>query len=342
MPMAYSADILDQLTQEYLPAIEKELVQGVSQTAHVGLAALHGMLAYHMGWEGEGAGPDARGKRIRPLLVIFSCASAGGNWEQALPAASAVELVHNFSLIHDDIEDNSPLRHRRPTLWKLWGTPQAINAGDAMFALAHLEILRLEETISPNVAVRAAKLLQQTCLHLTQGQYLDLSYESRSNLTLDDYWPMISGKTAALVAACTQLGALVAGVDLERQNRFNEFGHYLGLAFQARDDLLGIWGDAELTGKSAESDLVTGKKSLPVLYGLSKKGAFAKRWSQDSISPDEVVYVARMLESEGGQSYSEQIAAKLTDQALQALISTHPEGAAGQALQQLVDRLLHR
>jgi geranylgeranyl diphosphate synthase type I len=211
-----------------------------------------------------------------------------------------------------------------------------------MFALAHLEILRLEETISPYVAVRAAKLLQQTCLHLTQGQYLDLSYESRSNLTMDDYWPMVSGKTAALLAACTQLGALVAGVDLERQNHFNEFGHYLGLAFQAQDDLLGIWGDAELTGKSAESDLVTGKKSLPVLYGLSKKAEFAKRWSQGSISPDEVVDVARMLESEGGQSFSEQVAAKLTDQALQALISTNPEGAAGQALQQLVDRLLNR
>ena len=340
--MPQNSDTLNQLKQEYLAAIETHLAASVSRTAQSGLNALHGMLTYHMGWEGQGAGAEARGKRIRPLLVLLSCAAAGGNWKQALPAASAVELVHNFSLIHDDIEDNSPLRRGRPTVWKLWGIPQAINAGDALLALAHLAILQPENSLNPLIALRAAELLQRTCLHLTQGQYLDLSYEIRSDLNLDDYWLMISGKTAALLAACTHLGALIAGVNPERQTYFSEFGRYLGLAFQAQDDLLGIWGDAELTGKSSESDLVTGKKTLPVLYGLSKHGAFARRWSRGSISPDEVGDIARLLAEEGGRSYCEQISAQLTNQALEALESAHPEGTASLALRQLTNSLLNR
>jgi geranylgeranyl diphosphate synthase, type I len=334
--------LLNQYIQEYLPSIEAELVRGIKRTASERLFNLHEMLAYHMGWEGTGASPNSRGKRIRPLLVLLSCVAAGGDWKRALPAASAVEFIHNFSLIHDDIEDNSPVRHGQPTVWKLWGVPQAINAGDALFALAHLEILQLEETISPAVAIRAAKILQQTCLHLTQGQYLDLSYEKRTDLTQDDYWPMVSGKTAALLAASTQLGALTAQAEVERQISFSEFGRYLGLAFQAQDDLLGIWGDSVLTGKSADSDLVTGKKSLPVLYGLAKKGAFAGRWFRGPISPDEVCHVANLLELEGGRSFSEQVAAQLTRQAHQALEATSPEEPAGRALRQLADKLLNR
>src|SRR4030067_283120 len=142
------------------------------------------MVAYHLGWEGDGAGSDARGKRIRPLLVVLACAAAGGDWGKALPAAAAVELVHNFSLIHDDIQDNSPLRRGRTTVWKHWGIPQAINAGDAMLTLAHLSALRLANTISAEVAIQAATIFQQACLQLTKGQYLDLSYENRRPLSL--------------------------------------------------------------------------------------------------------------------------------------------------------------
>ena len=124
---------LDRYFQVCLPAIEEELRQAVAFAGGPGLEELHGMLAYHMGWEGENAGPNASGKRIRPLLVLLACAAAGGDWTDALPGAAAVELVHNFSLIHDDIEDNSDLRRGRPTVWKIWGIPQAINAGDAMY-----------------------------------------------------------------------------------------------------------------------------------------------------------------------------------------------------------------
>ena len=159
----------DQLqTQEMLEAIENELHRSVADPGESELTQYYSMLAYHLGWEGEGAGPEARGKRIRPLLVLLTCAAAGGNWKDALPAAASVELVHNFSLIHDDIQDDSPLRRGRETIWRRWGIPQAINAGDAMFTLAHLSLLRLEETTSPEITTRAANTLHQACLQLTK------------------------------------------------------------------------------------------------------------------------------------------------------------------------------
>jgi geranylgeranyl diphosphate synthase type I len=332
---------LRELTSLYLPAIESNLRQGVAVTRTPGLEELHHMLAYHMGWEGEGAGPDAQGKRIRPLLVLL-CAEAcqAGTWQSALPAAVAVELVHNFSLIHDDIEDNSPLRRGRPTLWTQWGIPQAINAGDALFTLAHLAALRLTETADTPIALRAAQIIQQTCLHLTQGQYLDIGYANRNNLQPADYWPMVAGKTAALLACCTELGALVAGSS--QAGQYREFGRLLGLAFQAQDDLLGIWGDVLLTGKSAESDLVEGKKSLPVLYGISYQGQFAQRWASGPVTVGEVAELSALLEAEGARAATQADADRLTQDALQALDAANPQGEAGQALHELAHMLLKR
>jgi geranylgeranyl diphosphate synthase type I len=329
-------------TQTYLEAIEAELRQAVSLSGGGGLEEFQSMLAYHLGWEGEGAGPEATGKRIRPLLVLLCCASAGGKWRKALPAAAAVELIHNFSLIHDDIEDNSPLRRGRQTVWKKWGVPQAVNTGDAMFTLAHLELLRLERTASVEITLKAARILQETCLKLTQGQYMDIAYESRGDLTLEAYWPMVSGKTAALIAACAELGALVAGRVSTYCEAYRQFGRLLGLAFQAQDDILGIWGDAALTGKSSESDLVAGKKTLPTLYGISQNSGFARRWAEGPIQEEEVASLAELLESEGGRAFAQDTANDLTDRALQALDTANPEGEAGEALRELAQRLLNR
>lgn len=333
---------LDHFFQVCLPAIEEELHQALAPAGGPGLEALHSMLAYHMGWEGDTSSPNASGKRIRPLLVLLACAAAGGEWTEALPAAAAVELVHNFSLIHDDIEDNSDLRRGRPTVWKIWGVPQAINAGDAMYSLAQLSILRMQHTVSQPAALQAAVLLQQTCLALTQGQYRDISYEQRHDLTLEDYWPMIEGKTAALVAASAEIGAVTAQADHETCSAYREFGRALGLAFQAQDDLLGIWGDSALTGKSAESDLVTGKKSLPVLYGLEQKGLFALRWLAGPLEPADVPALARQLELDGAREYTRQRADELTTAARQALARANPQGEAGQALVELAEWLLGR
>jgi geranylgeranyl diphosphate synthase type I len=325
-----------------LSAIEDELHQVVSSLDSSRSNGLYPLLAYHMGWEGEGTGKQATGKRIRPLLLLLTTSAAGGNWESALPAAAAVELIHNFSLIHDDIEDNSPVRRGRPTVWNKWGIPLAINAGDAMFTLAHLSILDLKETAGLETALEAALILQNTSLNLTKGQHLDMSYETRRDLSLDDYWLMVSGKTASLISACTELGALIASTDQPTQKFYQDFGFNLGMAFQALDDALGIWGDSESTGKSAESDLVSGKKSLPVIYALNQKGPFADRWLKGPIQAQEIAELAQQLDLEGARDYTQESAASFTDKALNALASAAPSGQAGELLSELAGRLLRR
>jgi len=325
-----------------LPAIEAELkncIQSVSQTGENDLFA---MLAYHLGWEGEGAGPKARGKRIRPLLLLLTTASLGKDWEIALPGAAAVELVHNFSLIHDDIQDQSSLRRGRPTLWKLYGIPQAINAGDSMFALAQIALQNLDTSVPVEIALQAHQIIPHACLTLTQGQYLDLAYEDKKDITTSDYWPMIRGKTAALLATCTELGAILANADKNTQENFRNFGEFIGLAFQIQDDILGIWGDSALTGKSAESDLVTGKKSLPVLFALEKSGEFAKRWKNQTIVPKEVPELAEILKTEGAYDYAKDWVDKLTNQALDWFEKTEVVGPAADALSELSNQLIQR
>ena len=142
----------------------------------------------------------------------------------ALPAAAAIELIHNFSLIHDDIEDNSPLRRGRATVWALWGIPQAINTGDALFTLGHLALHRLAATIGPHLAPQSACLLQETCLKLTQGQYLDIAYEKRNDLSVEAYWLMVGGKTAALLECCAGLGALAGQAGPSVRQLYQDFG----------------------------------------------------------------------------------------------------------------------
>ena len=325
-----------------LGLLEDELHRAVESQQEKGLEKYYSMLAYHLGWEGEGAGPDVRGKRIRPLLVLLTCAAAGGEWQNALPAAAAVELVHNFSLIHDDIQDNSPLRRGRETVWKRWGIAQAINAGDAMLTIAHLTILRLENNLSPELSLLAASTLQQACLQLTKGQYLDLAFENQENLSVEAYWQMVGGKTAALLGACTELGAIAAGCSGERREAFRDFGFHVGLAFQAQDDILGIWGDAALTGKSNESDLLAGKKSLPVIYGVQQNGPFSARWKEKPIQPSETEALAYQLENEGARQFTQEAAAQMTSKALEALERAGTAGEASIALADLANRLLQR
>jgi geranylgeranyl diphosphate synthase type I len=333
---------LNTLLQTLAPAVETELRRNLTVLETSGMAEYYSMLAYHMGWEGEGAGEKAQGKRVRPIFVLLTTAAAGGDWHNALPAAAAVELIHNFSLIHDDIQDNSPLRRGRPTVWKKWGIPLAINAGDAMFAMAHLAIKHLEEYLPTEKALQAHNILPQTSIILTQGQYLDISYEHRDDLKIEDYWPMIGGKTAALLAACTELGALIAQVDDDTQSKFRAFGDLVGFAFQVEDDRLGIWGDAALTGKSNESDLLTGKKSLPVLFGLENSPEFAERWTSGPLTVETVAEMTALLEQSGAHEFVESKAAELTRQALETLESTAVSGDAADALRELTLRLIQR
>ena len=328
--------------QTYLPAIEHEIKKAVSPIDGSTYHNLRSMIAYHLGWEGDKTGPVATGKRIRPLLLLLTCSAAGGDWKIALPAAASVELIHNFSLLHDDIEDNSPLRRGRPTVWMKWGIPQAINTGDAMFSLAHLSMLNLGKTTSQHITLEAARIIQKTCFNLTQGQFLDISFEDQKEITIEDYWLMVSGKTAALLGACTELGALIAGASQEIQQLYQSFGFNLGLAFQVLDDVLGIWGDESKMGKSTSSDLITGKKTLPVLYGLEKSKVFADRWRQGHITADEVPPLARILEAVGVRTQIQTAANQLTQKALASFVDAKPTGEAGKALQELANELLQR
>jgi geranylgeranyl diphosphate synthase, type I len=329
-------------TKPLLSAIESELQRQISRLDTPRTKPFYEMLTYHMGWTGEGAGPEATGKRIRPLLVLLSCAACGSLWEPALPAAAAVELVHNFSLVHDDIQDNSDRRRGRQTTWVKWGMPMAINVGDVLFVMSNQAIMDLKEHYGPETIVRAAEILHNTCFELTRGQFLDMSYEERKDLAVEDYWPMIAGKTAALLSACCHIGALVGGADDARQEAFRAFGHYLGLAFQVQDDILGIWGDEALTGKSAASDLVEGKNSLPVLAGLGAKGKFAARWKDGPIRAEEVQELARLLANEGAYEMAMDASKQMTDLALMSLREADPQGEAGDALFDLTDKLLKR
>ena len=332
----------DDFIQPYLAAIEDELQLAVKRADIFGSSQLYDMLTYHMGWQDKHSKIEVRGKRFRPLLVLLTCSAAGGDWQEALPASAAVELVLHFSLIHDDIEDHSPIRRGRPTIWKKWGIPQAINAGDAMFTLAHLQSIRLGETISAIAALKAIDILQQACLQLTQGQYLDLIYEKRDEVTIDDYWAMVEGKTATLITASTELGALTASCDEQISNSYRTFGHLLGLAFQVQDDILGIWGNSSSTGKSNQSDLLTKKKTLPVLYGLSRNGKFAECWKRGPIHPEEITEFISLLEKDGGKEFAQIQVRELNNKALQALDEAQPTGNASYALINIVVSLVSR
>jgi geranylgeranyl diphosphate synthase type I len=333
---------LNDCVTAFAPAIEAELERVVDRTVRPGYDELRLMLRYHLGWEGEGAGPEARGKRIRPLLVLLCAEAAGGAWRSALPAAAAVELLHNFSLIHDDIQDHSPLRRGRPTIWAKWGIPQAINAGDVMYTQAYSALQGLRETVSAEAALEAHGILEDTCMRLTEGQYLDMAYETRRDLPADAYWPMISGKTSALLGCCAELGALCAGVQDSRRDAFKQYGIALGLAFQVLDDWLGIWGDTQATGKSVESDLVSGKKTLPVVYALGRKGEFARRWLSGPVEPADVNAVVKLLEDAGAGEYTLAQASDLTAKAQEALRTAMPDEDRTGVLIELTAALLKR
>lgn len=333
---------LKKFTETLLPAIETELKRQIGRLDEAHTRPFFDMLTYHMGWTGEGSGPEATGKRVRPLMLLLTVAACDTEWLHATPAAAAVELVHNFSLVHDDIQDNSEKRRGRTTVWKIWGMPLAINAGDALFVQSNQALMDLSKHYPAETVVKAATVLHNTCLDLTRGQFLDMSYEKRNDLGVEDYWPMIAGKTAALLSACCHIGSILGDVDESKRDAYRSFGHALGMAFQMQDDILGIWGDEAITGKSAASDLLEGKKSLPVLYGLSKRGKFAERWAKGPIQPDEVEEIAQLLATEGSYEFTHAASRQMTTLALDSLREADPQGEAGEALMELANKLIKR
>lgn len=328
--------------REMLQAIEADLQLATStlnRSAYY--SGFYQRIAYHFGWAEPTGAPS--GKRVRPLLCVLCCQASGGDWHTALPAASGLELIHNFSLIHDDIEDHSDTRRGRPTLWRAWNLPQALNAGDALLILSHLTSQRLVSAgVSPRLALSVQQTIDEGCLRVTLGQHLDLEFETHEDVSEEDYLEMIQGKTASLIGAACAAGAMVGGATDERLDHFHKFGHHMGMAFQILDDILGIWGAPEVTGKPAGDDLLSHKKSLPVVYGLAHCDSFLTLWSLPNPSTQDVLDMKSSLEACGALDHAQKAAGHHTDLALGHLAQADPGEPAAQALADLANRLLTR
>jgi geranylgeranyl diphosphate synthase type I len=329
---------------EYLSAVEAEMRDSLAD-AQEDLAPYYGMISYHLGWADRDLAPSdqSTGKRLRPLLCVLACEACGGEWRGALPAAAAIELIHNFSLIHDDIEDNSPVRRHRATVWSLWGQAQAINVGDGLFAISRLALQRLTNSgASPGKVLQAFQVVDRTCLSLTEGQYLDLAFEDAELVTIEMYMEMIGKKTAALMGCATRLGALLGTDDEGLIEKFGQFGHQLGLLFQIVDDVLGVWGSGESTGKGVGEDIVRRKKSLPVVYGLEKSEQLRHLYGQQQWAAEQQQEVMKLLNDVSAPQYSEEMAARQLSMAVDMLQSTRIENEARRKLEVIARFLLQR
>lgn len=340
----------EQSLTHFIPQIETEMRRVMTPPGDTP-DPFFGMFHYHLGWVDQDLKPveASAGKRLRPLFTLLSCRAAGGNPNQALPAAVAVELVHNFSLIHDDIEDDSATRRGRATVWAIWGEPQAINAGDAMFTIARNALLELASQGVPlESVIAAADRLDRTCLTLCRGQYLDMSFENTLNVDLPAYLEMIEAKTAALLACSGYLGGLIATNDPAAAETFWQLGRALGLAFQVQDDLLGIWGEESVTGKPAADDLRRRKKTLPVIFALSNNAdpalsaRFRELYSAVKSTEAEIAEAIAILEQIGAKTYAEEKARDYIEQAKAALQSIDSPLKNKLALQEMAQFLIER
>jgi geranylgeranyl diphosphate synthase type I len=284
--------------------------------------------SYHFGWSDTDGNPVAGngGKSIRSGLALLAAEAVGGTPECALPGAVAVELVHNFSLIHDDLMDRDTTRRHRPTVWAVWGDPTAVLVGDALLALAQEVLL---ECGSPH-ALSAAKVLGAATRELIRGQVADVDFERRGDVTLAECLHMVAGKTAALLAASAVLGGVLAGAPAAAVAALDDYGRNIGLAFQLVDDLLGIWGDPAVTGKPVCNDLRARKKSLPITWTLENGGAAGRelaRWLTRAGSATEppteadLRAAAALVERGGGRAWATTAARRHMHQAEQALES---------------------
>ena len=288
-----TSSTLSAFMEQWLPFVEAEmrLVLGLDKPNHHEYVAAHyGMMHYHMGWVDEHFSPAnvRAGKRLRPMMCLLACAEVGGDPAAAVPAAAALEILHNFSLIHDDIQDGDEMRRHRPTIWKLWGVPQGINVGDGMFGLAFASMQRLlSRGVSEEVTLQAVNQLSKASLELIEGQNMDLTFETCESVTLNEYQQMIQRKTASLMSASMVIGGLIGRATRGQCVHLQQFGKEVGLTFQIQDDILGIWGDPAITGKSVGNDILRRKKSLPLVYALNHPAIgpeFRKLWAYNMTS----------------------------------------------------------
>jgi geranylgeranyl diphosphate synthase type I len=300
---------------------EAEMIRIIEAAEDDRTQPLYRWVRYHLGLD-----PDVpRGKRLRPLLGLLVYQSIAGEHERALPGAAAVEMGHNFSLVHDDIEDRSEERRHRAALWAITGVPQAINTGDTLFTLSRLALYRLEDLgFSTRRILDLMRLYDETCLALCEGQFLDIrASESEEWMSVDYYFDMIGRKTAALIAGSVQAGAMLATDDERVIESFRRFGWALGLAFQLNDDLLGIWGDEATTGKEP-SDIEARKQTLPLIHALehaqpADRATLAAILHGPAPEPDQVREARAIVERTGSREFTRARARMYREEALAQL-----------------------
>lgn len=306
-----------------------------------------GQIHYHLGWANSAFEAETQrgGKRVRATFCLMAAEAFCGHIEPALSAAVAFELLHEFTLIHDDIEDGDRSRRHRPTLWTIVGIPQAINAGDGLFSLAQQALLHSQtRNIPAERVLDAQQRFNAAVLKICLGQHLDMAFESRCTVSPDEYLEMISGKTAALLACSGEVGALLAGAEEDDIAAMREIGESAGLAFQMCDDLLGIWGDPTRTGKPVGADIRAKKKSLPVAYALNQPNSDALHalYATPLSKESQIAEATRLIEATGARDYVIELARQQEQRALAHLshLSAPPERLA--PLRQLVQKLTQR
>jgi geranylgeranyl diphosphate synthase type I len=337
--LRYQQEISLALRQAVAKASEAAIIADASA-----FGSYYGQMHYHLGWVNAHFLPvqSHPGKLLRPtlLLLAYEVARAQGgtrectahSLQRALPAAAAIELIHNFTLIHDDIEDADTERRHRTTLWKIWGIPKAINTGDGMAFVAHLALWDvLNEGVEGALAVRLGQVLDRTLLTVTEGQYLDLTFEKRPSVSEQQYGDMIGRKTAALMSGAAEMGALLGSRDEAIIGSLRRFGWALGMAFQVRDDMLGVWGSTQELGKTAAGDIYRRKKSLPIIHALQtsdKEGQKVLReiYQQEApVTAAQVEHVFTMFARTETRAYCQQFLAQQCQQARHALQDVVPQ-----------------
>ncbi len=314
----------------------------------------YSLLRYHLGWanaDGTSAGtPVSQGKALRPTLCMFACEALDQDPVRALPAAAALELIHNFSLVHDDIQDQDLERRHQSTVWSLWGVPKALVAGNALQSVGDVTLLGTAKYgAPPDTALRISQILTESYLEMIQGQCLDLAFEASTTITSENYLQMIAYKTGALIRSGLEIGALLATGDPGGKTftAFSRFGNCLGRAFQVRDDFLGIWGESNLTGKPTGNDIRRRKKSFPVVlaFELATGKDFedlCRIYGQDELDEEDVGKVLTVLDAVGAQDLSQTLTESSAGEALQALDTVELPSWARAEAKELVDFLARR
>ncbi len=305
---------------------------------------LYQMMSYHLGWEDEEGTPQTSTSRERRhgVACLAACCAAGGAPETALPAAASVELVHNFSQIHDDVQERRPRRHNRDPVWRVWGPAQAINAGDGMHALARLAIFRLSgRGVSPAATFRALQLLDEAGLKVCEGRFQDIEAQERTDFEVDAYLEMAASKSAALFSCAMRLGALAASADSSVVDALGVCGAKVGMAVQIRDDLRELWDDRENGGLPGSAEALSKRKLLPVVYAMENATASERRWLGGTCvrrvpRARDALAVRQVLEDLGAREYCENLLRQYRTEAKSALDVPRisPDGA------QTIDRFI--